>query len=334
MITTAFLGCGHIHTPGFIRMLAPRGDVRVKWVWDHDRPRAEKRAGELKAAVADRVETVLGDAEVSAVIVASETDRHAALVVPAAQAGKHLFVEKPLGLSAVDAGAMADAIERAGVLFQTGYFMRSAPIHRFLKQEIDAGRFGKITRVRASNCHSGALGGWFDTEWRWMADLAQAGCGAFGDLGTHALDILIWLLGPIDAVAALTDRGTGRYGATDETGEALLRFRSGVIGALAAAWDDLANPASLIISGTEAHAAVINGQLFYQCAKAQGADGKAPWTQLPPGLPHAFELFFDRLAGKDAPLVGAREAAYRNAVFDAIYAAARSRAWVAPGAPG
>ena len=60
--------------------------------------------------------------------------------------------------------AMAASIEHAGVKFQTGYFMRGNPIHLFLREQIHRGNFGKITRVRGSNCHSGALGGWFDTK--------------------------------------------------------------------------------------------------------------------------------------------------------------------------
>ena len=101
---------------------------------------------------------------------------------------------------------MAGAIEKNQLLFTTGYFMRTHPQNLFLKEQVAAGSFGKITRARGSNCHSGSLGGWFDTEWRWMADPAQAGCGAFGDLGTHVLDILLWLMGDVERVAASIGR--------------------------------------------------------------------------------------------------------------------------------
>ncbi len=111
---------------------------------------------------------------------------------------------------------MAAAIENAGILFQTGYFMRGNPIFRFLKEQLAAGAFGKVTRLRMSNCHAGSLVGWFDTEWRWMADPVQAGVGAFGDLGTHALDIMLWLMGDVTRVAADIGVATGRYGDCDE----------------------------------------------------------------------------------------------------------------------
>ncbi len=331
MTTLALVGCAHIHTPGFIKKLKDHADVKVKTVWDHDAARAKKRAEELTAHATTDVGTVWADPEITAVIICSETNRHQHLVIAAARSGKNLFVEKPLGLGANDAYAMADTIEKSGVIFQTGYFMRGQPINIFLRQHVQQGTFGKITRVRASNCHAGALGGWFDADWRWMADPAIAGCGAFGDLGIHSLDILIWLFGPISTCTAILDNGTARYPGCDETGEAIFKFTSGPIGVLAAAWDDVANPASLIISGTEAHAAVLNGKLYLQTKKLEGADGKEPWVDLPAPVPAGLEAFLDAVTGKaDPQLVSAREAAYRNSVIAAMYEAAQWQRWTTP----
>ncbi|MGH7214354.1 MAG: Gfo/Idh/MocA family protein [Tepidisphaeraceae bacterium] len=329
----ALVGCAHIHTPDFIRMLQGRSDVRVASVWDHDRARAEKRAGELGARVVDNVRAVCDDKEIAGAIVSSETDRHEQLVAPLAGAGKHLFIEKPLGFASRDARAMADVIEHAGIIFQTGYFMRGMPHHLFLREQVRAGAFGRITRLRGSSCHSGSLGGWFDTEWRWMADPKIAGCGAYGDLGTHSLDILLWLIDePVVSATGAMDVATARYGKEcEEYGEGIMRFKNGAVATLAAGWVDVANPISLLISGTEGHAAVVNGQLYFTSKKVEGADGKQPWTNLPPGRPHAFELFLDAVAGKkDVELVGVREAAYRNTVMEAIYEGARQQKWVAP----
>ncbi len=304
MTTLALVGCAHIHTPGFVNKLRDRGDVKVKTVWDHDAARAKKRAGDLGASATTEIASIWSDPEIGGVIICSETNRHEHLVIGATRSKKHLFVEKPLGMGAQDAYAMADAIEKSGVIFQTGYFMRGQPINLFLRQHVQQGTFGQITRVRASNCHAGALGGWFDADWRWMADPSIAGCGAFGDLGIHALDTLIWLFGPVSTCTALVGNGTARYPGCDETGEGLMKFTSGPIGVLAAAWDDIANPVSLIISGTEAHAAVVNGKLYLQTKKIEGADGKEPWADLPPAIPAGIDAFLDAIAGKpDAALV-------------------------------
>ena len=132
--------------------------------------------------------------------------------------------------------------------------MRGQPVHQFLREQIRLGNFGQITRVRHSNCHSGSLGRWFDTEWLWMTDLAQAGVGAFGDLGTHSLDILMWLMGDVARVTATMDTAVANYGPTDEFGEGLMVFANGVVGTLAAGWVDVQNPVTALVSGTEGHA--------------------------------------------------------------------------------
>jgi len=331
MVQVALVGGAHIHTPGFIKRLNGRSDVTVKYAWDHDPDRAEKRAVALEAQQVTDLDQIWSDDEVEAVIVCAETNRHEPLVMAAAGAGKHLFVEKPLGIGAQDAYTMAEAIENAGVIFQTGYFKRGAPVHQFLKAQLAAGSFGKVTRFRHTNCHAGSLKGWFDTEWRWMADLTQAGCGAFGDLGTHSLDIMLWLMSDVVRVTASLGVATGRYGETDEYGEALIEFADGVVGSLAAGWVDVANPISLELNGTEGHAYVLDGQLYFRSSKVAGADGLTPWTDLPEQWPHAFELFLDAITGKpNVPLVTPREAAVRSAVMEAMYAAARDKAWVEP----
>lgn len=335
MIHVALLGTAHIHTPGFVKRLKDRSaEVTVKAVWDHDAERAAKVAAEFGATVAEDYATILVDKQISAVVICSETDRHQELVTAAAKAKKHMFVEKPLGMGSKDAFAMAKTIDKAGVLFQTGYFMRGSPAHRFLREHVQKGSFGQITRVRMSNCHAGSLKGWFDKEWRWMADPAIAGCGAFGDLGTHVLDIMLWIFGDVASVAADIKAVTKRYGECDETGEGLMEFKSGVIGTLAAGWLDVANPVSLLISGTEGHAHVDAGKLYFQSSKVPGAEGKEPWTDLPAPWPHAFELFLDAVMGKpDVSLVTPTEAAMRSSVMEAFYKASQTRKWVAPKEP-
>lgn len=330
-VTLAFAGCAHIHTPGFVRQLKNMARVRVKFVWDHDGDRAAKNAAELGAAQAQTLEEIWRDKEVVGVVICSETNRHLDLVLGAAAAKKHMFVEKPLGMTADESYRMADAIERAGVHFTTGYFMRCDPKHLFLKEQIARGSFGKITRIAAWNCHNGALDGWFDSQWRWMADPKIAGVGGFGDLGTHSLDLMMWLMGDVESVVADIRVVTGRYGACDETGQAMLKFKAGAAGMLVAGWVDVANPVTLQIAGTEGHALVVNGKLFFRSKNVPDADGKEPWQQLPPALPSQLEMFIAAIGGKAGlPLVTAREAATRVSVMQAMYDSASSGNWVKP----
>lgn len=331
MIQTALVGCAHIHTPNYVNKLSTREDVQVKSVWDHDAERARKNAESLGAQVVVDTDVVWSDSEIDAVIICSETNRHHDLIIPAAQAGKHMFVEKPLGIHADESLAMAEAVTQAGVIFQTGYFMRGNPVNQFLKSELAKGSFGQVSHMHVSNAHSGALRGMFDDEWRWMADPTQAGVGGFGDLGSHALDLMLWLLGDQGVVRGATaslSAGTSRYEGCDEHGEGTLEFESGVIGTLSAGWVDLTNPFQLLISGTKAHAHVTNGQLYYRTDSSSGAE---PMTELPEALPHAFDLFLDAITGvENLPLVTVQEAAVRSSVMAALYEGARSHKWMTP----
>lgn len=331
MATFALIGAAHIHTPNFVKKMAERSDVTVKYVWDHDAARAAKNAALLPGSVVADLDTILADKSVTAAVVCSETIRHEELVLAICKKKKHLFVEKPLGIGSADSKKMLKAIEKARVLFQTGYMSRGDPIRQFLKEQIAQGSFGKITHLSMSNCHSGTIGRWFDTDWRWMADPAQSGVGAFGDLGTHALDILIWWMGEVESCTADVSVVLGHYGNCDESGQGMLKFANGATANIFAGWASITNPIQLEISGTEGHACQVNGQLYFNSKHVEGADGKQPWTHLPPAWPHAFDLFLDAVNGKQGvPLVTPREAAYRGVVMEAMYAGAQTRKWVKP----
>lgn len=328
-LNVALIGAAHIHTPDFANRLKKRPEVAVKYVWDHDAERGKKYLERFGAKLIEKPEEAYADPSIKAVIICSETNRHGELVIPAAAAKKHMFVEKPLGASGKESLAMAEAIEKAGVDFSTGYFMRSSPTNIFLKEAVAAGHFGKITKVYASNCHSGSLGGWFDKEWRWMADPKIAGVGAFGDLGTHSLDLLMWILGDIESVNAETQVVTGRYGECDESGQASIKFKNGALGTLVAGWVDLGNPVDMMISGTEGQATVFRGRPYFRSNKVQGSKDSEPVAKLPDGKPHAFELFLDKVLGKGQPtLVAPKEAAMRAVVMEAMYASAKEKKWV------
>lgn len=278
---------------------------------------ADKLGGPVKS-----VAELAQDGTVDGFVLCSETVHHLDLVGQLVGAGKPMFIEKPMGFSAEQSKAILKLLEDHKIVFQTGYFSRGNANIRALKKKVDEGFFGKVTRVRASNCHSGALGGWFDTDWRWMADRKQAGVGAFGDLGTHVLDLLLWMFGGVSAATGVLNVGTNRYEGCDELGESLLKFTSGVVGTLAASWDDVADPVRIQVSGTKGHA------LLGADLQIAGADGKFEKVDAGEGVPAGFNAFLDHLGGAKVELVTAREAANRDIVMDAIYRGAESQIWV------
>ncbi len=329
-VTLALLGVAHMHTPTFLQVLQTRDNVKIACIWDHDASRAVRCAEQCGAKAAKSVDEVLGDSSVSGVVILSETSLHAELATAAAKAKKPMFVEKPIGVGAADAAQIADAVETAGVLFTTGYHLRTIPKYIFVKQNLDKGNFGKIVRAHCSFSNDCVLQGTFDKDAKWTVDRKWGALGGFADTGTHALDMLMWLLGDVESVIAEPRTVTNRYPDCDETGQGMIRFTSGVTGTISAGWVEPENPVGLLISGTEGHAAVFNDRLHLRTKKVAGADGARPWGKLPPGPDHPLLQFVAAVAGaKGLPLVTAREAAARVKVMEAMYRSARERKWVA-----
>jgi predicted dehydrogenase len=331
-LTLGLLGAAHIHTPMFLNILKTREDVKVAYVFDRDAARAQKHAAECGAKVAKTAAEVVGDPAVAGVVVLSETSLHAELATLAAQAKKHVFIEKPLGVGAKDATQIAAAIDQAGVLFTSGYHLRTIPKHIFIKENLQQGHLGKIVRIHCSFCNDCVLQGDFDSDLKWTVDPKWGGLGSFADIGTHALDLLMWLMGDVEAVSADLRTVTNRYPNCDEIGQGLLRFKNGVTGTISAGWVEPENPVGLLVTGTEGHAVVFNDRLYLRTAKVQGADGARPWGKLPPGPEHPLLQFVSALAGeKNLPLVTPQEAASRVQVMEALYQSARDRKWVTIG---
>jgi predicted dehydrogenase len=300
--------------------------VRVVAVYDHDPERARATAATFGSSLAEHAQDILEHPEIQAVIVASETAHHLELVTAAARAGKHVFCEKPLGLGAADARAMADAIKDSGVHFQTGFFFRTRPAHRFIAREIAAGNLGQITRVRYGHHHAGAVERWFD-PWRWFTQPERSGGGALLDLGAHCLDLIVQTLTPregevIRAQAAFGNR-VGHYGPDiDEYGVGTLEFASGVIAQLEASWVDAQGSAPAEVFGTEGFVRVAGDRVYYASKRVPGADG-GEVTALPEAGRHPFELFWDVLLGRASSdeLVPVEHAALGSALMERLYRA-------------
>jgi len=326
----ALLGLAHIHTPSFVRLITARTDVRVVKVWDHQTRYAQELAGSLNAAACSDRKEIWDDPEMDAVIILSETVRHRELVTEAALARKNIFVEKPLGIGTNDAMEMAAAIGKAGVLFQTGYAMRGEPVYLFLREQIQKGLFGKITRVRLCVSHAGGLDGMFAKEYSWMTDPRQTGVGGFGDIGTHALDLLIWYFGDVARVTAGIQSLSGKQDDGNENGEAVLEFRNGVTAVISSGWLDWDNPMPVYIGGTGGCAYKIKDRFYFQCDQVEGADGRRAWNKFPQAWAHPLDLFLDAVGGKkEVPLVKVKEAAACCRVMEALYRAAAERTWLA-----
>ncbi len=127
---------------------------------------------------------MLAEAELDAVIIAAIHDQLQPMAMEAVAAGKHVFVEKPMALTAEDGQALVDAAEAGGVRLMVGYTLRFMPDRILMKQFIDDGLVGEITHVSTGQC-IGPVGGWLN-------DPAHGG-GPMFYIGSHALDCAMWM---------------------------------------------------------------------------------------------------------------------------------------------
>ncbi|MBN1421332.1 MAG: Gfo/Idh/MocA family oxidoreductase [Planctomycetes bacterium] len=147
----------------------------------------------------DDADALVGDPEVDAVYVATPPGNHLEQALRACAAGKPCYVEKPMARNADECRRMVEAFARAGVPLFVAYYRRALPRFLKVKEILDTGRIGAATvvSVRFGSARNAALGEG-PLPWRLIAE--HSGGGLFLDLGCHTLDILDFLLGPLDRV--------------------------------------------------------------------------------------------------------------------------------------
>src|ERR1039457_167031 len=145
--------------------------------------------------------------DIDLIDIASPNDTHAEIAIAAAQAGKMVMCEKPLGRNAGESEAMVAAVEGAGVLNMVWYNYRRVPAVTLAKELVDQGRLGRIFHYRAKFLQDWTIssdlpqGG----EGLWRLDVNVAGSGVTGDLLAHTIDTAMWLNGPIEEGSAMTE---------------------------------------------------------------------------------------------------------------------------------
>jgi predicted dehydrogenase len=168
---------------------------------------------------------LLADLEVTAVYVATEHHRHCEDVLAAAAAGKHVLCEKPMANSIEECRRMIDACRQNGVALQVAYYRRYYPKMLRMKELLDVGAIGEP--VTAHIHLAGRLNKERASPENWRLNAELSGGGALVDTGSHRLDLLCWLLGEPDRVAALVECREMPIEAPDmET--LLIRMASGV----------------------------------------------------------------------------------------------------------
>ena len=171
---------------------------------------------------------LLKDGSIDAVVLATPHSTHAEQIAAAAEAGKHVFVEKPLGLSRAECERAVAACAERKVTLAVGYNWRFQPALREVKRMLEDGRLGKLLHVEGNFCGPSAYR--FRRE-HWRQDRGEVPAGGMTGRGVHVVDAMLYLAGKIDSVSAQSVRLAHDFG-MDDTTSMLFRFKGGATGYL------------------------------------------------------------------------------------------------------
>jgi myo-inositol 2-dehydrogenase/D-chiro-inositol 1-dehydrogenase len=201
--------------------------VQVAAIADVDLSAAQELAARLHvpAAVED-YHAILADPAIDGVVICSSTDTHARMVIEAAQAGKHIFCEKPIDLDLSKIDAALDAVEKAGVKFQIGFNRRFDPNFRKIRSMVAAGKVGTPHILRITSRDPAPP----------PVSYVKVSGGLFLDMTIHDFDMARYLSGSeveevYTAAGVMVDPAIGEAGDVD-TAVITLRFTSGAIGTI------------------------------------------------------------------------------------------------------
>jgi len=227
-------GCGMIaefHT----RAIQEIPGAGVVAAWSRSRDNAEKiaRLAGGQCAIYSELEPMLADPRVEIVCVCTPSGAHLEPAVAAARAGKHVVVEKPLEITLPRCDAIIEACDAAGVRLCTIFPSRFTPANLLLKEAIDTGRFGRLTLGDT------AVKWWRTQEYYdsggWRGTWSLDGGGALMNQAIHNVDLLTWLMGEVESIAALTATLAHARIEVEDTAVAAVRFRNGALGVIEAA---------------------------------------------------------------------------------------------------
>ena len=228
MLRAAIVGIG---TWGQNLVRSVEGSERIRFVAGATRTpaRAEEFCQKHGIALSGSYEKLLASQDVQAVVLATPHSQHCEEIVAAAKAGKHVFVEKPLGLSLAEATRAVAACAEAKVTLAVVYNWRFQPALREIKAMLGDGRLGKLLHMEGNFCGPSAYR--FAREhWRQDRD-HEAPAGGMTGRGVHVVDAMLYLAGHIDAVSAQSLRLAQDFG-MDDTTSMLFRYKSGPTGYL------------------------------------------------------------------------------------------------------
>ncbi len=249
ILSVGVIGTGGI-AQSHMRAIEANDNIRLVAAMDVVAERAEAAVEKYGGKAYTNVEDLLGDPNVEAVHVCTPHSLHIDHVVAAAEAGKHVLVEKPMALSVSECDRMIDACEKAGKTLMVGQVMRYYPINHKIKDMIAGGEIGKVGHLMRRRYS------YFDTMKpgsnypKWYLDLEVGGVCVLYCFGPHEYDILPWYLdSPVVEVFSRGTESTELYHGQKDSYTTLMTHANGAVSLLS----------QTVVSHTGAHDQYIIG---------------------------------------------------------------------------
>lgn len=341
----AIVGCGLI-ARFHARALQEVAGTRIVALVSRHPDNAEKlltETGIPRCDIYSSLPEALRRPDLDAVIITTPSGYHLEPAVMAAEAGKHVVVEKPLEITPERCDRIISACDRAGVKLCTIFPSRFGDANVELKRAVDRGRFGRLT-LGETTCKWWRSQQYYD-EGGWKGTKALDGGGALMNQAIHNVDLLLWLMGPVRQVFGFASTLAHERIEVEDTAVACLQFENGALGVIEATTSVHPGlPKTIAIHGDAGTVVIEQDDLLrwefrdplpeddairQRFAAKVGASGGASHPAAISHLGHARQLadFVDAIRTGRLPLVDGREGRRAVAVICAIYeSAANGRA--------
>ncbi len=335
-LTFAIVGAGSV-AGHHVEALKQIPEVEVRTIFRRDAAKARAFAQAHGLRWTTRYEDILNDPEIDVVDITLPSGLHAEFGVRAANAGKHVLVEKPIDVTLQKADVLIETCERnevtLGVVSQNRFTDDMLKLYGLL----DSGKLGRLLQ-------GDAIVKWYRPQsyydqGDWRGTWALDGGGAFMNQGIHFVDLLLSVMGPAKTVVART-RTVAHSIEVEDQGAALLEFESGALGVIQASTAFYPGlPARLeihgtrgtaIFEGTELSFLQVEGEAPFQKEKVAAGGAAKPMAIPVTPFVRQFSDFIAAVRDKRPPKVSGREARRALALVLAIYKSSRTGKVVSP----
>lgn len=295
----AHMGAGHTHYAGFLEYTEESPYCEVAGVWDGNKEKAMAWAKAAGTRCFDTYQEILADPTIDGVVITSYPNMHEELIIAAANAGKHIYVEQPLAVSNEAAYRIRDAVKQAGV-----HFVLSNPVKRpdymFAKQLMDSGFLGDILNMRVRTLHDNSVlyvNGELP-DFSYVYDKTLSGGGAMNNMGCHGVKILRGFLGMPVSVCGLFSSHTdmAKADGIEENAIVIYKFQNGAIGSIETGWvHPRYQGGGFEIHGTRGSVVARHDGIYYRLSDCDKGWVRVSEKLLPSGIPHPMTYWIEHV---------------------------------------